>query len=170
MMFSSSDGDGSRLVPAFIFAAVSSLCALAYFADREVSAWTRAQAASAWTLTSGLQALGSLQGGEVIGCALDQGDYPVQAAAGSNRPRPAPPRPSAVRPSWLPTSPGPRSRSRCTSIGMPRSSIRSAASVVRHNDVLAWTEFLMLPRSVLRQAERGGKKHRKRAEAETKRL
>ena len=49
-MFSSSDGDGSRLVPAFIFAAVSSLCALAYFADREVSAWTRAQAASAWTL------------------------------------------------------------------------------------------------------------------------
>ena len=39
-MFSSSDGDGSRLVPAFIFAAVSSLCALAYFADREVSAWT----------------------------------------------------------------------------------------------------------------------------------
>ena len=50
MMFSSSDGDGSRLVPAFIFAAVSSLCALAYFADREVSAWTRVQAASAWTL------------------------------------------------------------------------------------------------------------------------
>jgi len=33
---------------------------------------------TAWTLTSSLQALGSLKGGEVIGCALDQGDYPVQ--------------------------------------------------------------------------------------------
>ena len=36
------------------------------------------KAATAWTLTSSLQALGALQGGEVIGCALDQGDYPVQ--------------------------------------------------------------------------------------------
>lgn len=47
---SSSLDDGSRLVPAFIFAAVSSLCALVYFADRDVSAWTRLQVASAWTL------------------------------------------------------------------------------------------------------------------------
>jgi len=36
------------------------------------------KAATAWTLTSSLQALGPLEGGEVIGCALDQGDYPVQ--------------------------------------------------------------------------------------------
>lgn len=36
------------------------------------------KAATAWTLTSSLQALGPIQGGEVIGIALDQGDYPVQ--------------------------------------------------------------------------------------------
>ena len=36
------------------------------------------KSATAWTLTSSLQALGPLEGGEVIGCALDQSDYPVQ--------------------------------------------------------------------------------------------
>ena len=36
------------------------------------------KAATAWTLTSSLQALGPVQAGDVIGVALDQGDYPVQ--------------------------------------------------------------------------------------------
>ena len=36
------------------------------------------KAATAWTLTSSLQALGPVQSGAVIGVALDQGDYPVQ--------------------------------------------------------------------------------------------
>ena len=36
------------------------------------------EAASAWTLTSSLQALGPVERGDVIGVALDQGDYLMQ--------------------------------------------------------------------------------------------
>lgn len=38
----------------------------------------RAQAATAWTLTSSMQGLPPVREGAVLGIALDQGDYPVQ--------------------------------------------------------------------------------------------
>ena len=42
------------------------------------SVMSQDKAATAWTLTSSLQALGPVQRRDVIGIALDQGDYPVQ--------------------------------------------------------------------------------------------
>ncbi|KAL3925393.1 MAG: hypothetical protein SGPRY_003656 [Prymnesium sp.] len=39
----------------------------------------RGQVPTAWTFTNKLQGT-SLSAGDVIGCALDQGDYPVQAS------------------------------------------------------------------------------------------
>ncbi len=48
--------------------------------------------------------------------------------------------------------------------------LSAISMVLRHNDELAWTELLMLPKSVLRSSPRGGKKHQSRIDAETKRL
>ena len=46
--------------------------------------------------------------------------------------------------------------------------LTAMAGVVRHNDVRAWTELLALPKMVLCAEIRGGRRHQRRAEAETK--
>ena len=48
--------------------------------------------------------------------------------------------------------------------------VAAMAAVTEHNDEKAWTELFMLPSAVLRSGSRGGTSHRRRAEAETKRL
>ena len=106
------------------------------------------KAATAWTLTSSLQALGPIQGGEVIGIALDQGDYPVQV--GIRAPDRGAPPPShalcghatrrlALRrrpllrlpPRSAPSPPPPPPAPRSTFTETARSSTRSAASAAR---------------------------------------
>ena len=48
--------------------------------------------------------------------------------------------------------------------------LAAIAQVLEFNDELAWAEFFMLPKCVLRTSRRGGKRHRKRSEVETKTL
>ena len=46
--------------------------------------------------------------------------------------------------------------------------LTALASVTRFNDERSWLDLLAMPKMVLRAASRGGKGHRKRADAETK--
>lgn len=48
--------------------------------------------------------------------------------------------------------------------------VGAIAQVVTHNDIRAWIELFMLPKCVLRASPRGGKRHRKRLDAQTKDL
>ena len=45
--------------------------------------------------------------------------------------------------------------------------LAALAGVLQFNDARAWADLLGLPKVVLKKNVRGGKKHRKRAEAET---
>ena len=48
--------------------------------------------------------------------------------------------------------------------------LAAIAQVLEFNDELAWAELFILPKCVLRTSKRGGKKHRKRSDVETKTL